>query len=108
MIQKSPGVSRRKLGHRNDHQPRLNMCHQVQSALRLGAGGGAGTVLCTLPRGMRRVACSAWKVTASVLYYENFLPSSMRPIPQLVQGSGTSRISRRSLLERKIISFKSE
>lgn len=72
MIQKSPGVSRRKLGHRNDHQPRLNMCHQVQSALRLGAGGGAGTVLCTLPRGMRKVACSAWKLTASVLYYENF------------------------------------
>ena len=37
-----------------------------------------------------------------------FLPSSMRRTPQLVQGSGTSRISRGSLLERKIRSFKSE
>lgn len=37
-----------------------------------------------------------------------FLPSSMRPTPQLVQGSGTSRISRGRLLERKIRSFKSE
>lgn len=67
MIQKSPGVSPRRLGQRNDHQPRLNMCHQVQSPLRLGAGGGAGTTWCTLPRGMKKVAWSAWKIMASVL-----------------------------------------
>lgn len=34
----------------------LNMCLHVQSAVRLGAGGGAGTVLCILPRGMKKAA----------------------------------------------------
>ena len=75
MIQKSPGVSCRKLGHRNDHQPRLNMCHQVQSALRLGAGGGAGTVLRTLPRGMRKVPAVLGKLRLVSYIMRIFCPA---------------------------------
>ena len=106
MIQKSPGVSPRRLGQRNDHQTRLNMCHQVVCS-EVGSRWWCRHHLVYPSKGNEEGSLECLENYGQCLV-RTFLPSSMRPTPQLVQGSGTSRISRGSLLERKIRSFKSE